>query len=291
MNTQQLETFVQVAENLNFARAAEALNITQSAVSRQIHALEDELGAKLLHRTTRTVTLTPAGVSFLTDAKHIIGRLKFAVGKIQHQTGSDIQVLSIGCGSDAHLEFIYKALATCRKEIPSFHPFLKVISHRSLLNLFYQGEIEVLAGFKNDIPIKGGIIFEEISRISLCCVLPETHSYAGKKKIYQRDLLSEDLVICSSYAIPGQAIDYQNRMAEYMSPETVHPCDNLQATLALVRAGYGYSILPESTFHSKGLRYIPLADSEAEPLICGLFYKKGASNPLLKKFIAIAKKV
>ena len=43
MNTQQLKTFVQVAENLNFARAAESLNITQSAVSRQIHALEEEL--------------------------------------------------------------------------------------------------------------------------------------------------------------------------------------------------------------------------------------------------------
>lgn len=41
MNTQQLESFVQVAEDLNFARAAEALNITQSAVSRQIHSLED----------------------------------------------------------------------------------------------------------------------------------------------------------------------------------------------------------------------------------------------------------
>ncbi len=65
MNTQQLETFVQVAEHLNFARAAESLNITQSAVSRQIHSLEDELGIKLLHRTTRTVILTPEGPAFL----------------------------------------------------------------------------------------------------------------------------------------------------------------------------------------------------------------------------------
>lgn len=60
MNTQQLESFVQVAENLNFARAAEVLNITQSAVSRQINSLEDELGTKLFHRSTRTVSLTPA---------------------------------------------------------------------------------------------------------------------------------------------------------------------------------------------------------------------------------------
>lgn len=58
MNTDQLKSFIQVAENLNFARAAEILNITQSAVSRQIHSLEEELGTRLLHRTTRTVSLT-----------------------------------------------------------------------------------------------------------------------------------------------------------------------------------------------------------------------------------------
>ena len=72
MNTDQLKSFIQVSENLNFARAAEILNITQSAVSRQIHSLEEELGTKLLHRTTRTVTLTPAGISFLEDAKNVI---------------------------------------------------------------------------------------------------------------------------------------------------------------------------------------------------------------------------
>ena len=72
MNTQQLESFIQVAENLNFARAAEALNITQSAISRQIHSLEDELGTKLLHRSTRMVTLTHEGISFLETAKKVI---------------------------------------------------------------------------------------------------------------------------------------------------------------------------------------------------------------------------
>ena len=56
-----------VAENLNFARAAEVLKITTSAVSRQIRALEDESDTRLLHRSTRTVTLTPAGIVFLND--------------------------------------------------------------------------------------------------------------------------------------------------------------------------------------------------------------------------------
>ena len=76
MNTDQLKSFIQVAENLNFARAAEILKITQSAVSRQIHSLEDELGTKLLHRTTRTVTLTPAGISFFRRCEKCYGQVK-----------------------------------------------------------------------------------------------------------------------------------------------------------------------------------------------------------------------
>ena len=95
MNTDQLKSFIQVAENLNFARAAEILKITQSAVSRQIHSLEDELGTKLLHRTTRTVTLTPAGISFLEDAKHVMGRLKIAGQKLQRHQSTNMQVLTL----------------------------------------------------------------------------------------------------------------------------------------------------------------------------------------------------
>ena len=174
MNTQQLETFVQVGGEPEFR---------QSRRGSQYHSVsrltpDTRAGGRAgsqadSTRTTRTVTLTPAGISFLTDAKHIIGRLKFAVGKIQHQTDSDIQILSIGCGNDAHLEFLHKALSVCHDEIPAFHPFLRIISHRSLLNLFYQGEIEVLAGFRNDIPVKGGIIFNEISRFPCAAYSPD----------------------------------------------------------------------------------------------------------------------
>ena len=72
MNSTQLECFMQVAENLNFARAAEALHITQPSVTHQIHTLETELNVKLFHRTTRSVSLTQAGLSFFTDAKNIL---------------------------------------------------------------------------------------------------------------------------------------------------------------------------------------------------------------------------
>ena len=66
MTFTQLRCFIEVARQLNFARAAETLYISQPAVSRQIHALENELGVRLFDRTRHVVALTSAGESFWT---------------------------------------------------------------------------------------------------------------------------------------------------------------------------------------------------------------------------------
>lgn len=289
MTTDQLESFIQVAENLNFARAAEILNITQSAVSRQIHALEAELGTKLLHRTTRTVTLTPAGVSFLDDAKHVIGRLKIAAAKIQNHQSSHMQLLSIGCGNEADLILLGKILKTCRQQLPHVHPFVRVIPHRSILNLFYQGEIDILFGFQGDIPSKEGMTYRELFQIPLCCAVPRSHPYAQKTEITEQELFSEPLVSCNSYGIPSQAAEVQNRISQHLLPQSIHICENMQVLLTLVEAGYGCAILPQINHAGFDIAYIPLKG--AERLSYGIFYKSGTRDPLLKKFISIAKDV
>ncbi len=285
MNTQQLESFIQVAENLNFARAAEVLKITQSAVSRQIHSLEDELGAKLLHRSTRTVTLTPAGISFLEDAKNVMGRLQIAAAKIQNHMESNMQVISIGCSSEADLDLLTKILKTCREQIPDLHPFLRVIPHRSILNLFYHGELDTLFGFYDDIPTREGMIYKELVKIPLCCALPVSHPYAQKTEIDEVELYSQNIITCHSYAIPSKAAEMQNRIAGHLLPGSTNICENLQVILALIRSGYGCSILPKVNFPIPEINYVPIRGSS--PLSYGIFYKNDTLSPLLKKFITI----
>lgn len=72
MNTTQLECFMEVANFLNFSRAAEHLRITQPAVSHQINTLEDELGVKLFLRSSKNVRLTPEGSQFMHYAGEIL---------------------------------------------------------------------------------------------------------------------------------------------------------------------------------------------------------------------------
>lgn len=285
MNTDQLKSFIQVAENLNFARAAEILKITQSAVSRQIHSLENELGTKLLHRTTRTVILTPAGISFLEDAKNVMGRLKVAEQKIQRHQSTNIQVLTIGCQNEANLDLLCKVLKSCKQQIPELYPFLKVIPHRSILNLFYQDELDLLFGFQEDIPIKNDTIYKELFQIPLCCIVPASHPWAERPELAKEELYLENIVVCNSYAIPARVAEMQNQISQHILPESTYICENLQVLLTLVRAGYGCSVLPLMNFVNTDIRGIPLKDSE--PLSYGIFFKKSSQSPLLKKFIFI----
>lgn len=285
MNTQQLESFIQVAENLNFARAAEALNITQSAVSRQINSLEEELGTKLFQRSTRNVALTPAGISFLEDAKEVLKKLQIAALKIQNHTKSNIQILSIGCTNESSLIPLTGILTQCRLQIPELRPFVRVVPYRAMLNLFIHGEIDVLFGFKDDVPIREGIIYKELARIPIGCVVPKEHPYALQNTIQEEALLSENIIICNSYEIPSKAANLQNHLENKFLPDSTYYCENLQVMVTLVKAGYGIAILPEQASVDSQLSFVPLAGHS--PLSYGVFHKGLSKKTLLKKFISI----
>lgn len=288
MHTQQLESFLAVAENLSFARAAEELNITQSAVSRQIHSLENELETRLFHRTSRSVALTPAGISFYEDAKNFMGGLRIAKEKIKRHSAANAQILSLGFGNDIDCQLSAGLLKECRVHLPELHPFLRVIPHRSILNLYLQDEIDIIFGFQNDVPSREGIIYEEIFQAPICCTIAAEHKYAGKEEILEQELYSENIIICNSYSLPAQAAVLQNRMERNFPLGCVYYCDNLNAMLALVRAGYGFGILPEIKNNDYQLCAIPFAGVGNTSF--GFSYKENSTNPLVKKFVSLARR-
>lgn len=286
MQIQQLESFLQVAENLSFARASEELNITQSAVSRQIHALEEELNAKLFYRTTRTVALTPEGVMFLEHAKQILGHLKVARAKLRHHTNVRVQTLTIGCEGRSDLDRLCGILRACRGRIETFHPLIRLDPRRSLLNLFYQGEVEVMFGFRENLPAGGELVYRELGKAPLCCVLPRDHPLAGRELVEERELYAQPLIVCDGYAVHAKAVEAQHRVARHLSPELVQMGESAQVILTLVRAGYGCSILPRAAREDPELAYVPLRG--APPLSYGVVCDKNAANPALGQFLDLA---
>ena len=285
MNTQQLESFLAVAENLSFARAAEVLNITQSAVSRQIHSLEDELGTKLFHRTSRIVTLTPAGISFFEDAKNFMGNLHIATAKIQRHTEANVQILNIGCSNELACLPLTDLLKECREKYPHIHPNLRVIPHRSILNLCFQGELDILFCFQDNAALPEDFEYVELYNTPVCCAISSANPLSQKEEIREQELYSESIIMCNSYSIPAKASSLQNHMEHHFALNSIYYCDSLNAMLAMIKAGYGFGILPFIHADDPAISYIPFCDKEN--ISFGIYYRKGSDNPCVNDILAV----
>ena len=125
MNIENLKCFILVAENLSFARAAEALYISQPAVTKQISTLERELGVSLFIRSTRHVELTQAGMSFYKDAKDLVQKSELAVSRVRKHN-NHLDTLSIGLSSDILLFYLSPFLKKYHELYPEIQPQIQV---------------------------------------------------------------------------------------------------------------------------------------------------------------------
>jgi DNA-binding transcriptional LysR family regulator len=89
--------FVRVAETESFSLAAKQLGLGQPAVSKQVSVLEEHLGARLLHRTTRSITLTDEGREFLGHARHAVAATDFALERVQRVKGKASGLMRLSC--------------------------------------------------------------------------------------------------------------------------------------------------------------------------------------------------
>jgi DNA-binding transcriptional LysR family regulator len=287
MNRHQLECFLEVAESLSFARAAEILNISQPAVSRQISSLESDLGVTLFHRTTRNVSLTSYGQAFLPHAKDIHNRMLAAYVNIQHDQDTYVPILNLGCSISSDLDFFTYVLELCRKKMPELHPYMKVMSHKRLIKQLQQGDLDLAFGYEEPLQNTAKLCFTHLFYTDICCAVSVSHPFAGKKSIALKDLYSEKAIFCSVAELPTSVLTLQKQL-EYRYPRSnLYYCDDIPVTLSFVRAGYGYSILPDlQSEHNPGVSCIPIQG--CRPLSYGIYYKKGhETEPMMKKFLGL----
>ena len=119
-----LRCFVAVAEELNFRRAAERLNMTQPPLTRQIQILEQRVGSRLLDRNTRQVRLTPAGADFLASATDILERVERAVLSARQAERGETGAVVLGFVPSAAITFVPRIVAAVARDRPgaSFRP-------------------------------------------------------------------------------------------------------------------------------------------------------------------------
>lgn len=284
MNTQQLNAFVQVADNLSFVRAAEALHLSQPAVTHQITSLENELGTQLFERTKRTVRLTSAGVYFYEDAQELLHRSSFAKYKLQNYVSARITHLNIGCGS-FDLAVLTRLLRAFSEQVPQVHPTLRTLPHNSLVNRFYYDEIDVLFRYVNELPLKDTVRYVPLGQTPVCVGVPESWPEAGQASFGMHELTKYPIVSCNE--LPPDLKAIQEMASQKMNYAQVYYCKSIPDADVLVASGLGYMLCPGFYRPTQpGIRLVPVRD--VKPLQFGLFCKAEHARDDVKRFVRIA---
>ncbi|SUX63780.1 LysR family transcriptional regulator [Citrobacter braakii] len=139
-----LRYFVAVAEELHFGRAAARLNISQPPLSQQIQILEQQVGARLLARTNRSVALTAAGKQFLADSRQILGLVNEAAARAERLHLGEAGELRIGFTSSApFIKAVSDTLSLFRQSYPAVHMQTREMNTREQIAPLNEGN----AGF------------------------------------------------------------------------------------------------------------------------------------------------
>jgi DNA-binding transcriptional LysR family regulator len=237
----QLEAFLQVARHRSFSRAAEALFLTQPSVTARIQTLERELGERLFERTGRSVTLTDAGVAFMSHAQRALTAVQEGVDAIEAVRHGDVGSIRVGASSSIATYALPQVIRKFRQARPRVHihltsgstseeVFEKLLASEinvAVTRLMQHPEIESLHLYNDDLTL----------------VVQPGHPFARRGRVAVSEVGREPFLFferSSSY----HSLVYSMFLRVGVVPESVMELDSLEATKHMVSAGLGIAILP-----------------------------------------------
>lgn len=241
-----LRYFVAVAEELHFGRAAARLRISQPPLSQQIQILEQQIGARLLARTNRSVSLTAAGKQFLLDARQILSQVDAAAARAERLHHGETGELRIGFTSSApFIKGVSDSLSTFRKRYPDVHIQMREINTREQISPLNDGELEL--GLMRNTRLPDTLDWTLVLREPLLAMVHRDNPLAGAGKISLTQLAHEPFVFFDPHVGTGLYEDilgllHRNGISPYITQEV----GEAMTIIGLVSAGLGVSILPAS---------------------------------------------
>lgn len=262
-----LRYFIAVAEELHFGRAAERLRISQPPLSQQIQHLEEQIGAKLLARNNRNVSLTQAGIMFLKEAYQVIAQVNQAAEKAARMQRGEIGELTIGFTSSApFIRTVSRSLYAFRQLHPLVHIKMHEVNTKQQIEPLLDGKLDL--GVMRNTRLPDALQHQMLRREPLVAVMHEEHPLAKHpaNSISFHALAHEPFVFFArevGTALYDEILNLLQRAG--IRPYITQEVGEAMTIVGLVSAGLGVSILPASFLRIRvdGVKYLPLIESEA----------------------------
>jgi DNA-binding transcriptional LysR family regulator len=244
VDLKKMRSFVVLAEELHFGRAASRLSIVQPALTQHIRQLEADLGVGLLDRSSRRVTLTAAGEVFLVEARKALSQVNHAAQSARDTAKGLAGNLNIGFVDNAVWSVLPNTLREFRARFPAVELNLRQLARAAQLTALLQGELDIaiLPG-----PVsRSGVVTQLLSRAPIDIALPAQHRLCELKEIPVAKLANESFISFPS-AVDARRIDelILAICAEAgFTPVLGQAVQQMHTALALVSTGAGIAFVP-----------------------------------------------
>ncbi len=262
MELRHLKTFLTVAEELHFSRAAKRLHVAQPALSRTISDLEFEMGVQLLSRNSRGVTLTEAGEVFLKRVRRILSDTREAVGEAQARARGETGTLRIGFIGTLSHALLPNLLQIYRAQFPAVELALRELGPTQQRQEILAGNLDcgfIGLGFSQRDPELETVIAGEES---LQVALPGQHRFAKRKSLRLIDLKQEKFYFTARVNAPvfNPWLIGLCRDAGF-EPMIALEVERSATVLNYVAAGFGVAIFPSqiAQIATSGVQFIRLS--------------------------------
>jgi len=237
MDTEEIEVFLTLAEELHFGRTATRLRLPQPRVSRLVATLERRVGGTLFERTSRSVRLTPAGVQLRDELRPAYEQVQAALMHAKDAVQDVAGVLRIGFTATSCCETVTRATEVFETDNPGCRAVLREVEAFEPYGALRRGDVDVVFNWLAvDQPdLSAGPAIDLRKRVLL--VAPG-HPLAGYKSVCQEDLADWDLVMCP----PRYPRDYYDVLIPPRTPagrptRRVQPVNTIQEIVTLVSLG------------------------------------------------------
>ena len=242
LELRHLRTVRAIHQQGGLARAAEVLNITQSALSHQVKALEDQVGVELFVRRSRPMRLSAAGMRLLRLAEQVLPLIEAAESELKGVEAGRVGQLHIALECHACFDWLLPVLDQFRRSFPEVDLDIRQRLAFTALPALQREEVDLVISMDPD-PLPG-IHFEPLFDYAPTLVVPAGHPLAARGFARPEDLAAENLIV---YPMDRERLDV---FSEFLIPAGVEPAHVRQVeltdvTLMLVAAGRGVAVMPD----------------------------------------------
>jgi len=274
LDTNSLHAFVTVAKLGSFSLAAEQLFITQSAVSKRISLLEEQLESRLFDRIGRKVTLTEPGRMLLPKAQKILLELKDAKRSLSNLSGQVSGTLSIAASHHISLHRLPPILRDYASNYPDVKLDLRFDESEIAYDSVLRGDLEIALITLSPHPdknIEANIVWQDQLRY----VVSPDHALAGRSRVSLQELTQYNAILSGNATFTRQIVERQfSEMG--LGLDVAMSTNYLDTIRMMVEIGLGWSLLPD-TMTATGLTVLNV---DAKPVSRQLGYIKHRERTL-----------